>query len=84
MAMCNVMITEKLYDAGFVERYTTGFDQLAEAVQEATPEWAQKLADVPADVITRVTREMAACAPMRLSALVTVRLFRRKRSTCGA
>ncbi len=63
MAMCNVMITEKLYDAGFVERYTTGFDQLAEAVQEATPEWAQKLADVPADVITRVTREMAACAP---------------------
>ena len=63
MAMCHVMITEKLYDAGFVERYTTGFDQLAEAVQEATPEWAQKLADVPADVITRVTREMAACAP---------------------
>lgn len=63
MAMCHVMITEKLYDAGFVERYTTGFDQLAEVVQEATPEWAQKLADVPADVITRVTREMAACAP---------------------
>ncbi|EIQ74804.1 polysulfide reductase chain A [Shigella flexneri 1235-66] len=63
MAMCHVMITEKLYDAEFVERYTTGFDQLAEAVQEATPGWAQKLADVPADVITRVTREMAACAP---------------------
>jgi thiosulfate reductase/polysulfide reductase chain A len=57
------MIKENLYDAQFVERYTTGFAQLAEAVQETTPEWAQKLADVPAEVITRVTREMAASAP---------------------
>lgn len=63
MAMCHVMIKENLYDAQFVERYTTGFAQLAEAVQETTPEWAQKLADVPAEVITRVTREMAASAP---------------------
>ena len=63
MAMCHVMINEKLYDADFVARYTTGFDQLAEAVQETTPEWAQQQADVPADVIVRVTREMAACAP---------------------
>ncbi len=63
MAMCHVMINENLYDADFVARYTTGFEQLAEAVQETTPEWAQQLADVPADVIVRVTREMAACAP---------------------
>ncbi|MRF60505.1 thiosulfate reductase PhsA [Citrobacter portucalensis] len=63
MAMCHVMINENLYDADFVTRYTTGFEQLAEAVQETTPEWAQQLADVPADVIVRVTREMAACAP---------------------
>lgn len=63
MAMCHVMINENLYDADFVARYTTGFEQLAEAVQETTPEWAQQLADVPADVIVRITREMAACAP---------------------
>ena len=63
MAMCHVMINENLYDADFVARYTTGFEQLAEEVQETTPEWAQQLADVPADVIVRVTREMAACAP---------------------
>ncbi|GDP02495.1 thiosulfate reductase PhsA [Escherichia coli] len=63
MAMCHVMIKENLYDTAFVERYTTGFSQLSDAVANATPEWAQKLADVPAEVIVRVTREMAACAP---------------------
>ncbi|POT58484.1 thiosulfate reductase PhsA [Citrobacter amalonaticus] len=63
MAMCHVMIKENLYDAAFVERYTSGFTQLTEAVQAATPEWAQQLSDVPADIIVRVTRELAACAP---------------------
>lgn len=63
MAMCHVMIKENLYDAAFIERYTTGFSQLSDAVANTTPQWAQKLADVPAEVIVRVTREMAACAP---------------------
>lgn len=57
------MIDEQLYDASFVERYTSGFEQLAQAVKETTPEWAAAQADVPADVIVRVTRELAACAP---------------------
>ncbi|MGY0162395.1 thiosulfate reductase PhsA [Edwardsiella tarda] len=63
LAMCHVMIAERLYDAAFVERYTEGFDQLAQAVSETTPAWAQQHADVPAEVIVRVTRELAACAP---------------------
>lgn len=63
LAMCHVMIDEQLYDASFVERYTSGFEQLAQAVKETTPEWAAAQADVPADVIVRVTRELAACAP---------------------
>ncbi|MDT1790701.1 molybdopterin-dependent oxidoreductase, partial [Salmonella enterica] len=52
-----------LYDASFVERYTRGFEQLAQAVKETTPEWAAAQAEVPADVIVRVTRERAASAP---------------------
>ncbi|CGJ32851.1 thiosulfate reductase [Salmonella enterica subsp. enterica serovar Typhi] len=63
LAMCHVMIDEQLYDASFVERYTSGFEQLAQAVKETTSEWAAAQADVPADVIVRVTRELAACAP---------------------
>lgn len=63
MAMCHVMIAERLYDAAFVDRYTLGFDRLAEAVSETTPTWAQQHADIPAQVIVRVTRELAASAP---------------------
>ncbi|EKS7792964.1 thiosulfate reductase PhsA [Edwardsiella piscicida] len=63
MAMCHVMIAERLYDAAFVDRYTLGFDRLAAAVSETTPAWAQQHSDIPAQVIVRVTRELAACAP---------------------
>lgn len=83
LAMCHVMIDEQLYDASFVERYTSGFEQLAQAVKETTPEWAAAQADVPADVIVRVTRELAACAPHAIVSLVIARRSRRKRSICG-
>ncbi|KFC00382.1 thiosulfate reductase [Trabulsiella guamensis ATCC 49490] len=66
MAMCHVMITEKLYDASFVEKYTTGFDALSDAVSQTTPAWAEMHSDVPADVIFRITREIAAKAPHAL------------------
>lgn len=77
------MIDEQLYDASFVERYTSGFEQLVQAVKETTPEWAAAQADVPADVIVRVTRELAACAPHAIVSLVIARRSRRKRSICG-
>lgn len=63
MAMCQVLITENLYDKSFVERYTTGFEQLAEVLVTATPEWAEQHSDISADVIRRIAREIAAKAP---------------------
>ena len=36
---------------------------LKENVKDCTSEWAAKISDVPADVITRVTREFAEAAP---------------------
>jgi thiosulfate reductase/polysulfide reductase chain A len=42
LAWMNVLVTEELYDKDFVERYTTGFDQLARHVGDYTPEWVTR------------------------------------------
>lgn len=63
MAMANVMIQENLYDKGFVEQYTEGFEKWVEAVKDKTPEWAEKETGIPKDDIIRVTREFAAAKP---------------------
>ncbi len=67
LALLHVIIGEKLYNADFVARYTTGFDQVAQEVQKYTPEWAAPLTDIPADTIRRIAREFAAAAPYVLA-----------------
>ena len=42
LALMNVMINENLYDKGFVEKWTYGFDKLVPHVRKYTPEWARK------------------------------------------
>jgi thiosulfate reductase/polysulfide reductase chain A len=63
LALLNVIITEDRYDHEFVEKYTVGFDQLAEEVQAYTPEWAAPITDIQADVIRRIAREFSDAAP---------------------
>lgn len=63
MAMCHVMIEENLYDKDFISKHTSGFEAFAQSVKACTPEWAQTHSDVKADVIRRITREIAAKAP---------------------
>jgi anaerobic selenocysteine-containing dehydrogenase len=54
-----VIVIENLYNADFIDRYTTGFDKLAEYIQNYTPEWAEKITWVPADDIRKVARIFA-------------------------
>lgn len=63
LAMLQVMIAENLYDHGFVERYTHGFEQLAEAVRDYTPEWAATKTGIPAGTIRDVARDFAGARP---------------------
>ncbi len=63
LALMNVLITEKLYDATFVEKYTAGFAALADYVLDKTPGWAAHISDVPADTIRRLARDLAAQKP---------------------
>ncbi|RLI04774.1 hypothetical protein DRO26_03955 [Candidatus Bathyarchaeota archaeon] len=63
LAMINVIINEELYDKEFVEKWTTGFEKLKEHVSKYTPEWAEKITDVPAETIRTIAREYAQNKP---------------------
>ncbi len=67
LALLNTIITEGLYDSDFVEKYTVGFEELAQSVAPYTAEWASKITDIDADIITQVAREFAAAAPDALA-----------------
>ncbi|MCA9896392.1 MAG: molybdopterin-dependent oxidoreductase, partial [Anaerolineae bacterium] len=67
LALLNVIIKEKLYNESFVEAYTIGFDDLAQEVQDFTPEWAAPLTEIPAETIRRIAQEFAAAAPYALA-----------------
>src|SRR6185369_106647 len=63
LAMLNVVIGEKLYDAPFVTRWTLGFDALAAHVKDFTPEWAEPITWVCADKIRAAARLFAQTKP---------------------
>lgn len=63
LALINVLIAENLYDRTFVETYTVGFDELAEAVTDYTPRWASAITEIPEATIYRIAHEFAEAAP---------------------
>jgi len=60
LAMLNVIVDEKLYNADFVQKNTVGFEELQKSIGTYTPEWAAPLTEIPADTIRRIAREFAA------------------------
>lgn len=56
LAMLHVMITEGLYDHEFVEQWCYGFDELAERVEEWTPERAAEICWLPVEKIYQAAR----------------------------
>jgi anaerobic selenocysteine-containing dehydrogenase len=59
LGVIHVVIEEGLFDAEFVETWTVGFDQLREAVREATPEETELLTWVPAGEVRALARTYA-------------------------
>ena len=66
LSILNVIIAERLYDAPFVERWTYGFDALAERVRDFTPEWAEPIVWVAADKIRAAARLFSQTKPAML------------------
>lgn len=63
MAMLHLIIKEDLYDKDFVKNWTTGFAQLADQLETATPEWASRLTGIPAGTIKELARSYASSKP---------------------
>ena len=67
MAMLNVIISEELYDAEFVDLWCYGFDEFAARILDPekgmTPERAAEICDVPVEKIYKAARMYATAKP---------------------
>ena len=63
LGMMHVIINEGLHDADYLARYTVGFDQLREKVQEYPPERVEKWTGIAAGDIVKLAREYATTHP---------------------
>jgi len=59
LGMLHVIISEKLYDQDFVERWVSGFDEVAARAAEYPPERVAAITDVPAEQIIAAARDFA-------------------------
>ena len=66
LAMINVMVKEELYDKKFVADKTVGFEQLGDEIINYPPEWAERVCEIPAKTIVRITWEIAEAKPKAL------------------
>jgi len=66
LAMCNVVINQGLVDSEFVAQHVSGYDEFKEHVQQYTPEWAEPITGVPAQVIIDLAVEYATKQPSAL------------------
>ena len=58
-AMIHVIVSEGLTDADFIAKHTEGFEAVVEATRETTPEWAEGITHVPAELIREAARAYA-------------------------
>ncbi|MFC1984925.1 molybdopterin-dependent oxidoreductase [Chloroflexota bacterium] len=64
MAIANVIISERLYDARFIESWTAGFEEYKElALNYYRPESVAAITGISADTIRNVAREFAVTKP---------------------
>lgn len=70
LGMMHVMVSEGLYDADYVARYTHGFEPLCERLAAYTPVRAAELTGLEAEEIVRLARLYATTRPAVIRPLV--------------
>lgn len=61
--MMHVIIGEELFDTDYIERYTSGFEELRAKMREWTPARASELTGIDAEAIVQLAREYATIRP---------------------
>lgn len=61
--LIHVILKERLYDAGFVDKWVHGLSALQDFIKEFTPEWAEKETGIPAGEIKALAREISKDKP---------------------
>lgn len=59
LALMHVIIGEGLHDRDFIDKYCTGFAELAEHVKQYSPQWAEAETGIAAADIIEIAREFA-------------------------
>jgi len=74
ISMTYVIITKNLHNKEFIDKYSIGFEKYEEYILgkedniPKTPEWAEKITNVPAETIVRLAKEYATIKPAALIA----------------
>jgi anaerobic selenocysteine-containing dehydrogenase len=63
LGLAHVIFAEKLYDADYVERYTSGVEEYRSLASEYRPERVESLTGIEQDDIVRLAREYATTKP---------------------
>lgn len=66
LAWMSVIVNEKLYDAEYISKYGSGFEQFVSEVSTYTPEWAYTETGIDPEIIRETAREMARYRPATL------------------
>ncbi|HUS69823.1 MAG TPA: molybdopterin-dependent oxidoreductase [Anaerolineae bacterium] len=66
LAMIHHIVGNSLHDQEFVEAHTLGFHELAEHVAPYTPQWAERITEVPGSTIEEVATGFAVTKPASL------------------
>lgn len=72
LGMLQVIITEKLYDSAFVDRWCTGFEELAKRVEMYPPDKVEIITWVPADLIREAARLYAVTRPASITQCLSI------------
>jgi len=66
LAWMHTLVSERLYDAAYVEQHGHGFAQFQAAIAGNTPEWAAAITGLAPEAIRETAREMARYRPATL------------------